>query len=217
MKKLFLSILSVAVIAGSVFAFAGCKDYTSDIDDLKSQIQELDDKSAKIAELEAELAKLKTENNSLSSSNSSLQTKINSLQTEINNLKNKTDLYTGSPKFNYGINETIPYYVNGTKIFDFKVTKLEYDAAPSNALYFDYQVTYAPTYKDINSTVFSAKLYRKDLERLAKASAINDSSMSFFLDSNSESNQTQSVVLLYCDIPFACVTAKPTLYVKPTA
>ena len=130
MKKLFLSILSVAIIAGSLFAFTGCngKDYTSDIDDLKSQIQELEDKSAKIAELEAELAKL----------------------------KNETDLFTGSPKFNYSINETIPYYVNGTKIFDFKIDDFWYQS--TNALPFT--VKCSPEYSKLcEKSYFSGTLY----------------------------------------------------------
>lgn len=210
MKKLFLSILSVAIIAGSLFAFTGCngKDYTSDIDDLKSQIQELEDKSAKIAELEAELAKLKNENASLETSNTDLQTKINSLQSEINKLKNETDLFTGSPKFNYSINETIPYYVNGTKIFDFKITKFEYQS--TNALH--YTVEYSPEYSKINDkTNFSGTLY-DTVTQTTYSSVSTTKGMRF----DTSSGNKKILILCYNGNPFAKITATPTPFVAPT-
>ncbi len=210
MKKLFLSILSVAIIAGSLFAFTGCngKDYTSDIDDLKSQIQELEDKSAKIAELEAELAKLKNENASLETSNTDLQTKINSLQSEINKLKNETDLFTGSPKFNYSINETIPYYVNGTKIFDFKIDDFWYQS--TNALPFT--VKCSPEYSKLcEKSYFSGTLY-DTVTQNSYTSVSTTTGMRF--DTNTGNKKI--IILCYKGDPFAKITATPTPFVSPT-
>ncbi len=213
MKKLFLSILSVAIIAGSLFAFTGCngKDYTSDIDDLKSQIQELEDKSAKIAELEAELAKLKNENASLEAGNTDLQTKINSLQNEINKLKNETDLFTGSPKFNYSINETIPYYVNGTKIFDFKITKFEYSTEPGGDTRAYYTVNFTPNFNVSPETVFAATAYnpteKKFLEMANHGTGFYNTTIAYYDQTGSQVTLT----LYYLNYPFACITAKPTL------
>ena len=202
---LFLSILSVAIIAGSLFAFTGCngKDYTSDIDDLKSQIQELEDKSAKIAELEAELAKLKNENASLETSNTDLQTKINSLQSEINKLKNETDLFTGSPKFNYSINETIPYYVNGKKIFDFKIDKFHYQMATI----VDYSITYTQGYSE-NNIALNASLYDKSTNIINTNYSTLQNTFAFSINTGTE----KTIILFFGDIPFASIKATP----KPT-
>ena len=206
MKKLFLSILSVAIIAGSLFAFTGCngKDYTSDIDDLKSQIQELEDKSAKIAELEAELAKLKNENASLETSNTDLQTKINSLQSEINKLKNETDLFTGSPKFNYSINETIPYYVNGTKIFDFKVTKFEH-YTNDNATLVSYSVSFISSFNEEPKNVIAAKMYDSKENKVSTPCMLDNTDIAF----NDYSGAQKTIILFYYNSPFAIVTATP--------
>ncbi len=212
MKKLFLSILSVAIIAGSLFAFTGCngKDYTSDIDDLKSQIQELEDKSAKIAELEAELAKLKNENASLETSNTDLQTKINSLQSEINKLKNESDLFTGSPKFNYSINETIPYYVSGTKIFDFKVTNLLF-YQNDKAVLVEYNVNFSSTISyptDLNK-IFSSTLYDNVTNKAYYNSQSATSNAIIFY--NIPNRNKSTLTLYFFNIPFASITTTPTI------
>lgn len=135
-----------------------------------------------------------------------LQQQVQDLQTEINSLKNGNggnDLFTGSPKFNYGINETIPYYVNGNKIFDFKVTDFSYHFDALTVL--EFTINYEPGYSSKNVAVV-ATLYDKSTGSL---STPYDSSNTDRIRFNMDTSTEKIITLFYGNIPFASITATP--------
>ena len=225
MKKFIKILACLALACCMLIPLAGCgentadiKDYSEEIAELQQQIKDLENKNnslqsemnslknAKIAELEALLAQLQSENASMSSENSSLQAKIKSLQDEINELKNQNDLFTGSPKFNYSITETIPYYVNGTKIFDFKITEFYYYTS-SEGITFYYTVTFSPGYSYKLESVFSATLFDPTTEEIWTPSYNNPNHISF----RDGSNTKKQIILYFNSTPFASITATPTI------
>lgn len=137
-----------------------------------------------------------------------LQQQVQDLQTEINSLKNGNggnDLFTGSPKFEYSLNETIPYYINGTKIFDFKITSLEYSKF-DNASVAKYNVTFIPSFNVKPSEVFSAVVYNVPQNTFVVPYTFNDTGIAF----TDNSGNQKTIILFYYGSPFASVTATPT-------
>lgn len=135
-----------------------------------------------------------------------LQQQVQNLQTELDSLKNEetpVDLFTGSPKFEYKIGETIPYYVNGTKIFDFKVTSLTHDSSSTLA---KYTVTFIPSLKVQPETAFSALVYNATKNTTAVPYLITDTGMTY----GDETGNERTLTFFYYGIPFASITATPT-------
>lgn len=137
-----------------------------------------------------------------------LQQQVQDLQTEINSLKNGNggnDLFTGSPKFEYSLNETIPYYVSGTKIFDFKVTSFNYQNTNSII----YTVNFVPSFSTTETkTIFTATLYDTVTGNLINSNSNESGSMYFNVGTNNSNKKT--IVLYYLNQPFASITATPT-------
>lgn len=136
-----------------------------------------------------------------------LQQQIQDLQTEIDSLKNGNggnDLFTGSPKFNYGINETIPYYVSGTKIFDFTVTSFNYQNTNS----IDYTVNFISSFSTTETKeLFTATLY--DTVKGSLYSSNSNSSGSMYFDTGANNGNKKTIILYYLNSPFASITATP--------
>lgn len=133
-----------------------------------------------------------------------LQQQVQDLQTEIDSLKNDNVALTGSPKFNYGINETIPYYVSGTKIFDFTVTSFTYQN--SNSIL--YTVNFISQISSTDTTTFTAKLY-DTVKGTLYLSGSNEAGTMYFLAGDNNSNK-KILTLYYEGQPFASITATPT-------
>lgn len=134
-----------------------------------------------------------------------LQQQIQDLQNEINSSKNDNVTLTGCPKFEYSLNEPIPYYINGTKIFDFTITSFYHNQ--SNITVFEYNVNFIPSFNAKPSEVFSAVIYNVPENTFATPYTINDDGMGF---SNNLSINQKNIILFYYGSPFVCITATPT-------
>lgn len=130
-----------------------------------------------------------------------LQQQVQDLQTEIDSLKNDNVALTGSPKFNYGINETIPYYVNGNKIFEYKVTDFHY----SETTVILYTINYELGYSSKNVAI-SMTLCEKSTGSIAAFNKSDNNEGYFNMNTGTE----KTINLFINSIPFARITATPT-------
>lgn len=181
-------------------------DLNTEITSLQSKIEEL--KSTNSG-LNTDITALQNKINELKSVNSQLEAEIASLQGVIDELQQSDDLFTGSPKFNYEIDETIPYYINGTKIFDFKINEFVYSPDDGTRGYFTVTF-YIPTFDVKPTTAFSAVAYNasenKFYEMANKGIGLYDTSIAYYDYTGSKVDLT----LFYYGNPFAIITATPS-------
>lgn len=177
-------------------------DLNTEITSLQSKIEEL--KSTNSG-LNTDITALQNKINELKSVNSQLEAEIASLQGVIDELQQSGDLFTGSPKFNYEIDETIPYYINGTKIFDFKITALEY-YSNDDVTIARYSVSFIPSFNVTPNTAFTVKMYHSTENNISDSYAFNDNGIAF----SDYSGTQKTLILFYYGNPFASITATPS-------
>lgn len=197
-------------------------DLQSEISALKSQISELKGTNSglntEVTALKSKIEELKSTNSGLNSDITALQNKINelksvnsqleaeiaSLQGVIDELQQSDDLFTGSPKFNYEIDETIPYYINGTKIFDFKITEFVFN---DNATIVNYSITFAPEFNENLKQSINIRLYDTVSKTVYTYNSHSEGEIIF---TSVHSGAETIINLLFHDITFATILATPT-------
>lgn len=135
-----------------------------------------------------------------------LQQQIQDLQTEIDSLKNGNggnDLFAGSPKFIYSIEETISYYINGIKIFDLKINSFAFN---DNGSKISYTVSFLSGLNLTAKDVFNANLYDEVTTTGYLPYAIENTEMYF----KANKGNKMQIILYYMSSPFACIEATPT-------